>query len=123
MRTRRPLAAFASLFMLAVAVAVPATAFADESGTAGSVDSIEINTPSADAYLQYHGRVVVRTGKSTKTEYRWGGTSCGSRVVPADMVEVLVQASRNDNIVITPRFQIGQGDVKCLVGFNVQEKR
>jgi hypothetical protein len=123
MRTRRPLAAVASLFLLAVAVIVPATAFADESGTAGSVDSVEINTPSADAYLQYHGRVIVRTGKTTKIEYRWGGTSCGSRVVPTDMVEVLVQAARNDNLVVTPRFQIGQGDVKCLVGFNVQEKR
>lgn len=122
MRTR-PVAAFASLFLLAFAVAVPATAFADESGTAGSVDSIEINTPSADAYLQYHGRIVIKTGKVTKTEYRWGGTSCGSRTVPEDMVAVLSQAVRDATIVVTPRFQIGQGDVKCLVGFDVAEKR
>jgi hypothetical protein len=121
MRTRRPLAAVASLFLLAVAV--PATAFADESGTAGSVSSVEVNTPSADTYLEYHGRVVVLTGKTTKTEYRWGGTSCGSRVVPADMVQVLVEASRNTTVVSTPTFQVGQGSAKCLVGFTVAPKR
>jgi hypothetical protein len=121
MRTRRPLAAFASLFL--VAVAVPATAFADESGTAGSVSLVDVNTPSADTYLEYHGRVVVLSGKTTKTEYRWGGTSCGTRVVPADMVEVLVEASRNDTVVVTPSFQVGQGDAKCLVGFTVNKKR
>jgi hypothetical protein len=120
MRTRRPLAAL-SLFLLAVAI--PATAFADESGTAGSVSSVEINTPSADTYLQYHGRVVVLTGKSTKTEYRWGGTSCGTRTVSADMIDTLVQAARNDTVVVTPRFQVGQGDAKCLVGFTVAKKR
>lgn len=122
MRTRRSLAPFVSLFL--IAVAVPAIALAtDETGTAGSVDTVEINTPSADTYLQYHGRVVVKSGKANKTEYRWGGTSCGSRTVDADLVQVLVQASRNDNIVVTPRFQIGQGDMKCLVGFSVKEKR
>jgi hypothetical protein len=82
-----------------------------------------VNTPSADTYLQYHGRVIVLTGKTTKTEYRWGGTSCGTRVLPTDMVEVLVEAARNDTIVVTPRFQIGQGDSKCLIGFTVNKKR
>lgn len=123
MRIRRPLAAVASLFFLAVAVAVPVTAFADESGTAGSVDSVEINTPSADTYLQYHGRVFLRSGKANKKEYRWGGTACGSRILPADMVEVLIQAARNDDLEVTPRFQIGQGDVKCLVGLSIEERR
>jgi hypothetical protein len=123
MRIRRPLAAVASLFFLTVAVAVPVTAFADESGSAGSVDSVEINSPSADTYLQYHGRVFLRSGKSNKKEYRWGGTACGSRIMPTDMVEVLIQASRNDDILITPRFQTGQGDVKCLVGFGIEERR
>lgn len=125
MRTRRPLAAFASLFLLgSLAIAIPVTALAaDETGSAGSVSSVEVNTPSADTYLAYHGRVIVLTGKTTKTEYRWGGTSCGTRVLPADMVEVLVQASRNDLVVVTPRFQIGQGDAKCLVGFTVNKKR
>lgn len=121
MRTRRPLAAFVSLFLLAVAM--PATALADETGSAGSVQIVEINTPSADTYLQYHGRVIVKTGKANTAEYRWGGTSCGSRTVDADLVQVLIQASRNADVVVTPRFQAGQGDVKCLVGLTVTEKR
>jgi hypothetical protein len=122
MRTRRPLAAFAPLFLVA-ALAMPATAFADETGSAGSVNKVEVNTPSADTYLMYHGLVVVLTGKTTKTEYRWGGTSCGTRTMSADMVETLVEASRNTDLVVTPLFQLGQGDCKCLVGFTVNKKR
>ena len=123
MFTRRPLAAFASLFL--VAAMVPATAHADETGTAGTVDKIEINTPSADAYLQYHGRVILQWGKNgnNKAEYRWGGTSCGTRVITPDLIEVLVDAARRGNVYITPRFQPGQGDAKCLVGFGLEEKR
>jgi hypothetical protein len=121
MRTRRPLAALASLFLLAVAI--PATALADETGSAGSVSKVDVNTPSADTYLQYHGRVIILTGKTTKTEYRWGGTSCGTKTVPADMVSTLVEASRNTDLVVTPLFQLGQGDLKCLVGFTVNKKR
>ena len=119
MRTRRPLA---SLFLLGL-LAMPATALADETGSAGSVSKVEVNTPSADTYLQYHGRVIILTGKSTKTEYRWGGTSCGTKTVPAEMVQTLVEASRNTDLVVTPLFQLGQGDLKCLVGFTVNKKR
>lgn len=125
MRTRRPLAAFASLFLIPLlGMAVPSTALAaDETGTAGSVSVVEINTPSADAYLQYHGRLTLQNGKAKFTEYRWGGTSCGTRILSTEMVEVLVEASRNNAIVVTPRFQVGQGDAKCLVGFSVTPKR
>jgi hypothetical protein len=122
MRTRRPLAALASLFLVA-SLAVPAIAFADETGSAGSVKKIEVNTPSADTYLSYHGRVFVLTGKTTQTEYRWGGTSCGTRTVGAEMVQILVEASRNTDLVVTPVFQLGQADIKCLVGFTVNKKR
>ena len=121
MRTRRSLAAFASLFM--IAAAVPAIAYAaDDTGTAGFVHKVEVNTPSADAYLQYHGRVIVQTGK-TKTEYRWGGTSCGSRTVSDELIAILIAATRSDEIQVTPRFQAGQGDCKCLVGFTINDKR
>jgi hypothetical protein len=123
MRTRRSLAAFASLFL--IAAAVPAIVYADDTGTAGYVDKVDINTPSADAYLQFHGRVIVASGKggANKVEYRWGGTSCGTRTMPEELVQILVQSSRDSNIVVTPRFQLGQGDAKCLVGFSMQDKR
>lgn len=123
MPTSRSLAAFASLFL--VAAAVPATAFADETGNKGSVEKVELNTPSSDTYLQYHGRVTLEWGKNghKKDEYRWGGTSCGSRTLSDNLIQVLIDASRRGNLQVTPRYQTGQGDVKCLVGFSIEEKR
>ena len=94
-----------------------------DAADSGSVKKIEVNTPSADTYLSYHGRVFVLTGKTTQTEYRWGGTSCGTRTVGAEMVQILVEASRNTDLVVTPVFQLGQADIKCLVGFTVNKKR
>lgn len=96
-------------------VSAPSTAFADEVGTSGVAASIEVLTPSADTYLQYNGRVVLVVG-TTQEEYRWGGTSCGSRTMSAANVQALVTAVRK-GAVITPRFQIGQGTTRCLVGF------
>jgi hypothetical protein len=120
MRIRRHLAV-ASFLMLAVAV--PSVALAeDSSGSAGAVTKVEVNTPSADAYLQYFGRVFILSGKVT-TEYRWGGTSCGTRVLDSDTVDLLARAAGDTSVVIAPKFQAGQGDVKCIVGFSVAPKR
>lgn len=119
----RSLAALASLTLLAVAV--PATAYAaDQTGSVGAVEKVELNTPSADAYLQYHGRVFIKSGKTAAVEYRWGGTSCGSKTLSAEHVDLLVQASRSSSSVhVSPRFQTGAGSSKCLVGFTIQSKR
>ena len=114
-----PLAAFSLL-----ALAAPSEALAaDQTGSTGAVLRVELNTPSADTYLQYHGKVVIRSGK-TNTEYRWGGTSCGSRVLADDHIDLLVQAARdNDKVTLTPRFQTGQAGAKCIVGFSLMKKR
>lgn len=104
--------------LLAVCLAsAPSTAFADETGTAGIATDLETLTPSADTYLQYHGRLVLLVG-TTPEEYRWGGTSCGSRTMSADNVRLLAIAARK-GVAITPRYQIGQGTVRCLVGFSL----
>ena len=120
MRARRYLA-LASF--LALTVALPATAYAaDKTGNEGRLKSVEVNSPSADTYLQYHGRLFVTAKKST-TEYRWGGTSCGSRTLSPEMVDLLVDTVRNhDNLKIAPRYQDGQGSSKCLVGFTIRHK-
>jgi hypothetical protein len=98
--------------MLAVA---PSTAFAaDEVGTAGIATSIDIVSPSSDTYLIYNGRVFVGTD-----EYRWGGTSCGSRTLSAENVRSLTQAVRS-GMTVTPRYQIGQGTTRCLVGYTLE---
>lgn len=118
MRSRR----FAfSLPALALALAIPLTAYAaDEKGAEGRAKSIEVNSPSSDSYVQFHGRLFVTSGKST-TEYRWGGTSCGSRTMSPEMVQLLVGAVKAEDVRIVPTFQDGQGSTKCLVGFALKD--
>jgi hypothetical protein len=119
MRSRR--IAF-SLPALALALAIPLTAYAaDETGPEGRAKTVEVNAPSSDSYVQFHGRVFVTTGKTTN-EYRWGGTSCGSRTMSAEMVQLLVDAVRADDVRVVPTFQDGQGSTKCLVGFSLKDK-
>jgi hypothetical protein len=107
-----------SLALLALFIAFPSAVLAaDATGSAGAVAELEVNSSSADIYLQYNGRVVIAGGKAS-VEYRWGGTSCGTRVLSESMVAML-QRVQDSGAAIQPRFQIGQGDVKCLVGFNI----
>jgi hypothetical protein len=112
-----------SLPALALALALPATALAaDKTGSEGRAKTIEVNAQSSDSYIQFHGRLFVTSGKTT-TEYRWGGTACGSRTMTADMVALLVDIVRDrDEIRITPAYQDGQGSSKCLVGFSLKNK-
>jgi hypothetical protein len=114
MSFNRSLVALATLATLSM----PATVFAaDSTGQKGSIETLEINHSTADTFLQYHGRIVIKSGKTT-TEYRWGGTSCSNKTLPSEMISLLWDAfrSRKDTNV-TPRFQSGQGSSKCLVGF------
>jgi hypothetical protein len=109
---------FSPLVALAFALTLPAVAHAaDDVGATGYVQSLQVNTKSSDAYLQMHGRLILGT-KHTSTEYRWGGTSCGSRVLDPDQVALLNQALIN-GLQITPLHRDGQGSVKCLVGFTM----
>ncbi len=121
MRSRR----FASsLTAIAIAIAIPASAYAaDKSGAEGHAKAIQVNSPSSDAYLQYHGRLFVTTGKTT-SEYRWGGTSCGSRTMTPDMIQLLVDTVHDREAVkIVPTYQDGQGSTKCLVGFSIRNDK
>ncbi|HLT38481.1 MAG TPA: hypothetical protein VK034_19475 [Enhygromyxa sp.] len=121
MRSRR----IAALFLpaLALALSIPAVAYAaDQTGSEGRAKIIEVNAPSSDSYLQFHGRLYVTSGKTT-TEYRWGGTSCGSRTMTPEMVDLLVDIVRsNGDVRIVPNYQNGQGSTKCLVGFKIKDK-
>lgn len=112
---KRTLVALATLVVLAL----PTTASAsDSTGQKGSIETLELNHSTSDTYLQYHGRIIVKTGKTTTTEYRWGGTSCSNKSLPTELVSLLWEAFRHrKSTSITPRFQSGQGSNKCLVGF------
>lgn len=116
MSLRRSLVSLAALAL----VCLPATALAaDSTGTSGTLDSVEVYANTADTYLQYNGRIIV-TGGGKSIEYRWGGTSCSNKSLPENMVELLSDTlARRDAVVITPRFQAGQGTNKCLVGFTL----
>jgi hypothetical protein len=109
---------FASMLAMCLLVA-PAIASADEDAAQGVAWDLEVLTTSADTYLTYHGRLVVMVA-ATPVEYRWGGASCGSRTMSVDNVRLLTEAVR-EGLLITPRFQIGQGDAKCLVGFKTEK--
>lgn len=117
MSTLRALA-FVSIF-----TAAAAPAFADDSNPVGILVALQENTQSADAYLQYHGRMFVKVGKDTLSEYRWGGTSCGSRTLEENEVAMLQRALERKNMTIKPLSQSGQAQSQCLVGFTLVEKK
>jgi hypothetical protein len=111
--SRHILAAFA-LFL-----ALPAAAFAADEGVGatGLISQLEVNTLSADQYLQYHGRVVIKANTGS-SEYRWGGTSCGSYTLTDNQV-ALLQGALDGGLKVLPRYRMGQGDLMCLVGFRM----
>lgn len=107
---------FRHALVLALLVSAPSIALADTTASAGYVMKLQVNQPSADTYLQFHGRVFVGVAKGG-TEYRWGGISCGSRVLSGASLHLLMHAM-DSGLRIEPAYQNGQGDAKCLVGFS-----
>lgn len=107
----RRLTAVLALVMLAPL----SVAHADSLGAAGRIIELEVNNSNADTYLQYHGRVVV-TAVDRESEYRWGGSSCSNRTLTERQVTMLQRAIES-GMAITPRYLLGQGSNKCLVGF------
>lgn len=83
---------------------------------------LEINTTSADTYLQYHGKALTKISSGVYEEYRWGGTSCGSRVLTEQHLTALQGALDNPNVKVAFRYQDGQGLSKCVVGFSLVRK-
>lgn len=109
-----------TLALLSVLVTIPSTALAaDQVGPAGRITALQVNQQSSDTYLQYHGRAFIGKGK-TVDEYRWGGTSCGSRTLTPDAV-LLLQTALANGLVVEPRYEDGQGQTICLVGFTFSD--
>jgi hypothetical protein len=108
-----------TLALLAVLIALPSTAFAlDDVGKTGRIADLQVNLPSSNTYLAYHGRVFIGTGKEVD-EYRWGGVSCGSNTLSEHAVTLLMRAL-DSGLRVEPRYKAGQGPTtKCLIGFNI----
>ncbi len=83
---------------------------------------LEVNTQSADTFLQYHGKALTKIATGVYEEYRWGGTSCGTRVLNDDQIAMLQRALDNPNVKVAFRYLDGQGISKCVVGFSLVRK-
>jgi len=97
-------------------------AHADDIGGVGAPVGLHVHTTSADGDLQYHGRLFVKNSGGTLDEYRRGGTSCGARLLTEAQVAALQGAIDNKRMQIRPRYQVGQGQSRCLVGFELIPK-
>jgi hypothetical protein len=117
MRSTFRLSAFALTTILLAGVAA-----ADDVGDVGTIVGLQVNTASSDAYLQMHGRMYVLDGNKQVDEYRWGGTSCGSKQLTEAQVAALHRALDNKRMKIEPLSQTGQGQAVCLVGFTLIPK-
>ncbi|MFR9720516.1 hypothetical protein ACL00X_14260 [Aeromonas diversa] len=107
----------------AILMALTATAArAEEDAAPMPLVQLEVNTTSADTYLLYFGRAFTKMSKGVLEEYRWGGTSCGSRVLSDAEVALLQGALDNANVRVAFRYQEGQGATKCVVGFALVRK-
>jgi hypothetical protein len=95
----------------------------DVIGPVGTPAGLQVLTLSADTYLAFHGRLYVKNADNTLAEYRWGGTSCGTRVLSDAQVASLQAAIDNKKMRIEPVYQIGQADIKCVVGFSLVPKQ
>ena len=97
-------------------------AIADDVGEVGTLVGLQVNTTLADTYLQYHGRAFVKVADGTLDEYRWGGTSCNTKVLTENQVAALQRVLDNAKVRIQPLSLPGQGQIICLVGFTVVQK-
>jgi len=111
------------LTIASVLLFTAAGASADDVGEVGTVAGLQIVNDSADTFLQYHGRLFVLNGAKQIDEYRWGGTSCGSRVLEVSEVAALQAALDNKKVKIAPLYQPGQGLALCLVSFQIVPKQ
>jgi hypothetical protein len=109
--------ALSTFVMLPLAFAGPARA-TESVGALGPIVVVARNTDSADLYLQYNGRMIVGDAIGGYLEYRWGGTSCGSRTLTEAQTSDLLAAMNNPRVLIQPVWQDGQGSTLCLVGYS-----
>lgn len=103
-------------------VFITTSARADEVGTRGTLAALQVNTDSADTFLLFNGRLFVSNLNGNLDEYRWGGASCGSRVLTEEEVATLQRALHSKQVYIQPVYQIGQFPT-CLVGFTMIPKK
>jgi hypothetical protein len=97
-------------------------AIADEVGAIGTPVSLSVNTDDGDTYLNHHGQLLLKNAQGTLDQYRWGGASCQTRLLSEAQVATLQGALNNNKMRLQPLYQLGQADLRCLVGFTIVPK-
>lgn len=109
-----------TLTLALLTLTATSAAFAqDAEGKPGVATMVQVNTQHATTYIQYRGRVQLTSGngsQATVQEYRWGGTSCGSKLL-TDAQLALLQQAHIHGLTVAPLWKPGQGTTRCLVGF------
>lgn len=106
---------------LSAVILVPAVAYADSDGAAGTVASVTVNESSADDYAAERGNIYVLEAGGTSRKYTWGGQACSGRNVTEANIQLLFDAMRaRDSVQVVPSYKPGGGGARCLVGFKLQ---
>jgi hypothetical protein len=109
-----------SLVAALLTALVPATTFADSTGSAGKVDAVMVYESSSDEYNTQNGVVTVEENGGTRRDYRWGGTICAGRNVSSNSLQMLFDALRSQaEVKLTPVYKAGNGGMRCLTGFKL----
>ncbi|MGQ0697865.1 MAG: hypothetical protein ACT4PZ_06425 [Panacagrimonas sp.] len=106
----------------ALGIAVPAAHAADTQGTTGQLISLKINETSSDSYAVQRGSLVIHENGLVPREYRFGGTICSGRNLSEQNQNNLASVDSSPTIVVTPFYKSGQGNVRCLVGYRLQDR-
>jgi len=93
----------------------------DAKGYFGQVLLVEANGQSSDTYLNRHGMIMV-DAQGVVEEYRWGGLSCGTKILTAEDVTRLTNAIDSKSVLVQVYSKPGQGQVNCIVGYRMAAK-
>lgn len=109
-----------SLVAVLLTALVPATTYADSTGSSGVVEELSVYESGSDNYAMANGVLSVKESSGAKREYKWGGSLCAGRNVSASSVSMLFDAMRSQDVVsIVPSYKTGSANTRCLTGFKL----
>ena len=115
-----------SLLVAAACAALPQTAAAADSiGNPGYVQELVLNSAKSDAAIGFLGSVQLVEGdgvNASKTEYRWGGTSCSGYAPTEAQLDFLFEVLRSArSLQIVPSYKLS-GSTRCLVAYKIRPR-
>jgi hypothetical protein len=111
-----------SLPLLAVlsVVTLASPAGADETGKAGRISMVRVNTPGSAEHASYHGSVRVKMNNGKTEDYLWGGSTCPAQKLGEAQIDLLLSGlTDRHRMQLVPYFVPGEASKKCLVAFEL----